>query len=441
MIRPDWLNANPIFFDSGEDSGKTLSEAGLSIAWKYGYSAFGLTPDSSKRFLLPWEGREESSGAIVQLEDPVLEWSYDTQKLKESEILESFRNNVLSRVCQSESPIVVPLSGGMDSRLILWALRGVSRSRIFTYSYGVSYPQQDSSEVLRAQEIAAKEKVAWSRVPVGNFWGLTDMNYELMGVSAHAHSMYHIEFFQKIRKLHPEEDTIVLSGSVGDAWAGSVSPGLISSPKDLVKFRLSHGLHGSSRELRQCKASEVEERFFETVKDKVRDPIWRTVFLIQNKMMLLRYLHVVPVNLGFVVETPFHEKQIALSMAALPRARRLNRIWQTEFLESVGMGVSKTGSLSNSLLFQAHLTESMTLPEITGGATRYFDPDFLAKTSRVLSSPPFLRAINLTKLGGAKKSALLNLSPLNRTLSAIRSGMLLDPILRLIKEADAKASG
>jgi hypothetical protein len=161
MIRPDWLNANPIFFDSGEDSGKTLSEAGLSIAWKYGYSAFGLTPDSSKRFLLPWEGREESSGAIVQLEDPVLEWSYDTQKLKESEILESFRNNVLSRVCQSESPIVVPLSGGMDSRLILWALRGVSRSRIFTYSYGVSYPQQDSSEVLRAQEIAAKEKVAW----------------------------------------------------------------------------------------------------------------------------------------------------------------------------------------------------------------------------------------------------------------------------------------
>lgn len=441
MIRPDWLNANPIFFDSNEGPGKSVSEEGLSIAWKYGYSAFGFTPESSKRFLLPWEGLDETSGAVVQLEDPVLDWGYESQRLSESEILESFRSNVLSRVSESDSPIIVPLSGGMDSRLILWALRGVPRSRIFTYSYGVSHPQEVSSEALRAQEVAIKENVSWARIPLGNFWGLTDQNYKLMGTSAHAHSMYHIEFFQIIRNLHPEENAIVLSGSVGDAWAGSVSPGTLSSPRDLRKLRLSHGLHGSARELKHCRASEVEEGFFDAVKDKAREPIWRTVFLIQNKMMLLRYLHLVPLELGFAVEAPFHEKQLALSMASLPKARRTNRIWQREFLESEGMGVSKIGSMSNSLLFQAHLVRRMTLPKITSRAAQYFDSGFLAKTSRTLASPPRLVELNLTKLGGSKKSAVLALSPLNSTLRAIKSGMLLDPILRLIEETDATPSG
>lgn len=82
-----------------------------------------------------------------------------TNKLKE---LDQILNNIFKRIINrsEDNQIVVPLSGGLDSRLILAKLHELGYSNLLTFSYGF----HNSHEVLKAKSFADRLKVKWVHV-------------------------------------------------------------------------------------------------------------------------------------------------------------------------------------------------------------------------------------------------------------------------------------
>jgi hypothetical protein len=442
ILQPDWLNTTPVFYPKTAP-GQLFDRDGLQLYWKYGYSVFGATVDPSQGFLLPWETADTKHGKRSSAEelDPVLNWLAGSNQLAETEIFEAFRHRVQNFANNHDGLVVVPLSGGLDSRLIVWALRGIDAKKIRTYSYGTSWPQERSSECHIARMIAETEGLKWEQIELGNFLGLTSDSYKITSHYSHAHSMYHIEFYSKIAEKHKGDCLAVISGSVGDLWAGNAKPEPFMKPTDLESIRYSHGLHGSKRDLLHAeRLTESEISFFESIRERSVDRVWRTAFQVQNKMMLLRYLADVPKSLGFEVLTPFHDIDIALSMTMLNADRRRNRIWQREFLASHGLGPDRAvrGTGSNSLLFQSRVASKLQVSEPPRSMFEFFKPEFLLRTVQANCEPARAKFLNLTTLGGSRKSAVLNVYGLSKTLASLRDGMMLEPLIRFAKAQETK---
>ena len=69
---------------------------------------------------------------------------------------------VLERLAGEGRPIVVPLSAGLDSRLVLAGLRHVGHRDLFAYTYG----RPDSHEAAGARAVAERLGVPWAMIPL-----------------------------------------------------------------------------------------------------------------------------------------------------------------------------------------------------------------------------------------------------------------------------------
>ena len=372
MYEGDWLGLRPRFFhrETGlpfldfEKRALCLDEidpAGLGLYLKFGYIAFGQTLSTNFRFDPPGLAVDASiSNGATSLADPVASFS---AHLQENDIMWEIRSRLTEKLRKSSNPIVLPLSGGHDSRILLWALRDLPRDQIRTFTYGTSFPQNQSLEVLLAKDVAHREGVKWDHIQIGGYNKYMPRWFEIMGATTHAHGMYHIDFYSQIRDALGLESATVVSGLVGDAWAGKINLSKIDSPDDLDKLNYSHGLRAPEWVTAPFSqhARAPMQSFFELKREILRDPNFRVVELIRLKSMLLRYLIKVPESLGFQVLTPFTDLDIALSMLRLPSKRRANRLWQLEFFERERLHSPKkiTNARRNSSLdYQAMISGS-----------------------------------------------------------------------------------
>jgi hypothetical protein len=251
--------------------------------------------------------------------------------------------------------------------------------------------------------------------------------------------MYHIEFFGEIRNIIGNRRATVISGLLGDLFAGAHRVGPIAKVTDLDNLNLSHGLRQRGlRPKRALAQSEAAHEYFAGNKDRLENPEFRLIALARMKMMLLRYLIQVPERHGFKVLAPLADMDIATSMLRLNEKRRQGRVWQGDFFESQGLGLSQApvrGLANNSLDYQSILCSGEYIPKIQSLASaehllKLFgvDPEVLFekwRPSKVESS------ISIRPLGGSKKSALLNLFPeLSPTLKAYKTWQLWYPLLR-----------
>jgi len=347
LFETDWLASRPVFYN--ERTGKVshnindvinyenveFDPEGFNNYLDFGYSVFEQTPIKHVKFLRHsarlW--RDDDGQLVVEyLEDPVEKWL--DFRLSESDVIDLIRDKVRRWEHSCSGEIIIPTSGGYDTRLLNLLIEDKSRVRSFTY--GISRDQSKSFEVVYAQRLSQVLGTKWEQIPLGDFHLYFDEWDRLYGVSTHAHGMYHIEFYRKIPPKVSGGNPL-LSGIIGDVWAGSWTFPDIESASDLVKLSRSYGMCADSSKSRLVSDHSRREAYFLSQKERMKDPRLRMIEAVRLKIILLSYLIIIPEHFGFKPWSPFLDIEAAMAMLNLPQERRHSRVWQREFFQRHGL--------------------------------------------------------------------------------------------------------
>jgi asparagine synthetase B (glutamine-hydrolysing) len=349
LYESDWLGSRPFFYNlrtggASHNINEVIDLANLEFDPEgfndyldFGFSVFERTPLRDVR-MLRYSSRLFSGpdGLRVEyLEDPAWEWLERESTVDEVLELASAKINAAAA---GDGEIVVPTSGGFDSRLIDVLL--TDRRRIRAFSYGTSDDPACSVEAVKAAELARRLGIRWELVPLGAFHRYFDEWDTLFGVSTHAHGMYQIEFYRRILERVPAGST-VLSGACGDRFAGA--------DKD-VRGVEELSVPAAVYELFRCPKMNADSRFsylrsedlgalrlLETT-PRIRTEILPRVFTMARlRIGLLSYLLSVPESLGLRAEGPYLDIDLAMRMLTLPAEQRKDRRWQREFFARQGV--------------------------------------------------------------------------------------------------------
>jgi len=158
----------------------------------------------------------------------------DTFKLKTSSFLttnlDEVFNDVFKRLLNfiNDRQIVIPLSSGFDSRIILQKLIELGYKNIITFSYG----KKNNKESLISQNIAKYFNVSWYFIEYNNkVWqnvfkdkNFLDFNQFAFNISSYVHVQDFPAIQYLIDKKIIERESVVIPGHSGDFIAGSHIP-------------------------------------------------------------------------------------------------------------------------------------------------------------------------------------------------------------------------
>lgn len=449
IFRTNWLAARPVFYN--EISGKASNNIndvidvtnfefhpeGFNNYLDFGYSVFEQTPLKHVKYL-------RHSSRLLKDENGKLEVEYFDDPaeqligrvISEKEIWERLEASVQEWESRVDGEIVVPTSGGFDSRLMNYFLKDKSRIRAFTF--GVSEHQEESHEVVRAKTITDMLGIKWRHIELSNFHDYFDLWDEIYGLSTHSHGMHQIEFFNKIRDHVPDAQQL-LSGIIGDGWAGGKKWPEISKPSNVVAVGLSHGMNADSRYSLLPSDHNLRDKYFHCYKEKFADPAWVIIESMRFKLMLLCYLIRVPEYFGFSPWTPFFDIEIALGMLALPLERRFKRAWQIDFLRKNNIYIDEMAFVEDHGVRINHSqTKSNPLSPLNRDILReVIRPryiDWINRTVEHITAPnEFLQWIlSIRKVGGALR--MMGINDDDPFVKAYCAYLTLKPIENLLKK-------
>lgn len=348
VFTTDWLNSSPVFYNTQTKKiSHSINEVvnfkniefdpeGLKNYLEFGYSVFGHTPVKDVHFIDHSSTiTKKNNEIIIQQKRDIAASLVSSQCIDEEDVFEQIIDAVQTWEAKQDQEIIIPTSGGFDSRLLNFAIK--DKTRIASFTYGLSDNQSDSYEVVYARELARILKTNWQQITLGGFHSRIDRWNNLFGPSTHSHGMYQMEFYEKIRTIQGGEGQPVLSGIVGDAWAEKNKVSEINSFQDLNKLGYTHGLHADPTACLLKSKPLMKEVFYNEKKEQLSDERLRTVEVIRMKMMLLRYLFEVPIMYGFSPWSPFLEPNIVLNILRILPERRKNRQWQRDFFKKAGL--------------------------------------------------------------------------------------------------------
>jgi hypothetical protein len=365
LISNDWCGTSPVFYDeqSFEIIGshlklarpKPIDKTGLYLYLSAGYCIYGKTPYQGISYLRPNQSIKNKEITDVNLN--FLSKLANRPNVPPENAIELIQEWVKQFEESTSGKIVVPLSGGIDSRLLISFIK--DKSRIEAFTYGQSLNQAVSNEVKKAKSLSRKLDFAWSHIELQGYSNYTESWLNKWGASTHAHGMYQMQFYSKISERVPAGSS-VLSGIIGDALAGSLRDNRIELPIDILKLALSHGMDAkllTDSCFTKAEKSDVHDFLsdeFAQYKAILGNKRALDLLTIQNKNMLLRYLVEVPTWYGLKCASPFLDENIGINMLCIDDNLRLNRKWQKNYLENIGLSDSylgKPGSFYNTLNF------------------------------------------------------------------------------------------
>lgn len=451
LFETDWLASTPVFCN--EKTGRAshnindvidyanleLHIEGFNNYLDFGYSVLEQTPVKHVKFLRHSSRLlvdEQGKLSVEYLDDPVEAWL--DRRYSEEDVFDLIQSKVRDWERSVEGEIVIPTSGGYDTRLLNWMIEDKSRVRSFTY--GISDNQEESFEVVYARRLSEILGTRWEQIPLGDFHKYFDDWDRLFGVSTHAHGMYHFEFYTKMLPKVSGGNPF-LSGIIGDAWAGSVNIPALESCADVKRLGYSHGLHADSAQSVLTVERLRLSRYWETRKDQLEDPRLRVVEAMRFKITLLCYLMIVPRTFGFRWWSPFLDIEVAMAMLNLPPERRRGRVWQKEFFQKHGLDFESMNlkvTHQNTLDLQAlrripvrpldvNLLREVVKPVYVEWINRNV-VNHQSGTDRALG-----RLLRIRKVGGALRRLGFTAST-SRQLEAYNAYLVLLPIENLLRK-------
>lgn len=361
--KTDWLGSRNIYYNTESKlisdnindlidiNNLKFNSEGLCNYLDYGYSVFEQTPIEGIKILPANTEIKKIDGRlrINKLKDC---FEDDLGKIThESDVLDYLHELVLSfQFRHRRENIIIPTSGGFDSRLIQAMLKG--DTLLSSYSYGANQDNDlESRDVVYARALCEKMGREWSKIELGTYHEQMESWYELYGVTTHAHGMYQMEFYRNIRqKHHFIGSEYVISGILGDVWAGSWEFDDIKTPEEMYSLGKTYGLHADSD---ACKVKRknnhvIRDSFFDSCKEKMNDPIWRVIIAARMKVVLLSYLLRVPERYGYEVWSPFLDYKAVVGMLNIPIERRRGRKWQIDYFKKKDLLVGDWGLLNDN---------------------------------------------------------------------------------------------
>ena len=449
----DWLGSQPIFYN--ESSGKvsfTIDDVidytnlefhpeGLNNYLDVGYSILGQTPVRNVKFAPPCSKITKGvSGKLSIVRGPDVSEHYLNKISDEEEVFHKLQRAVREWEHSFAGDFVLPLSGGYDSRLLALLVENKSRIRCFTY--GVADNQFRHSDVVYARRVAQTLNLKWKQIELGGFHKYVDDWIKLFGVSTHAHGMYQIEFFRKLVTEVPPGSRL-LSGIIGDAWAGNVRIPEIRSPADVMKLGFSHGLNANSEASVLSSKRELLEEYYEANKARLASPLVRVIESMRFKMLLLSYLFTIPRTVGLVPWSPYLLPEFALPMLTIAAERKKNRIWQQDIFREHGLAVEQMQlkvKQENSMALQA--TRRRPLPPLDPLILReVISPAYVDWINRTIR--PLRRSDLLWRVARVKgiRGVLFRAGVSDQRTKAYNAYMTLKPIESLLQQRDRTSRG
>jgi asparagine synthetase B (glutamine-hydrolysing) len=374
VFESDWLASKPFFYNlkSGRASHNIndvvdlanieFDPEGFNDFLDWGFSVFERTPLRDVR-LLRYSSRLYSGpdGLRVEyLDDPA--WAWLERQSTVDEVLEVASAKV-NAAAAGDGEIVVPTSGGLDSRLLNVLIR--DRRRVRSFTYGVSDDPSRSFEAVKARELARRLGIRWELIPLGDFHRYFDDWDALYGVSTHAHGMYQIEFYRHVL-TRVEPGSVVLSGAAGESFAGQGSEDFFHDTVDsLADFYADFrwGEMNADSSLSQFNGARLGIRELLEAHPRLRtEPLPRVFAALRLRLTLLSYLLIVPASVGLRPQAPYLDIDLAMRMLTLPADQRWARRWQREFFARQGVDLESRhlpGDYRNTLNFRAMRREPL----------------------------------------------------------------------------------
>jgi len=372
VAKGNWVGYQTIFYnlktgkfsqdinDVIDYSNLEIDSESLAAYLDFGYSVFGHTPVKHVQYLLPNQVLNLQNGKLTvqDTEDSTLPLL--GKKTKEDDVLGKISSAVNNWADSFNDDILIPTSGGFDSRLMNVLLK--DKKRIHAYTYGTSLNQDESRESVYASQLSERLGSQWKRIPLGRFNVYMDKWYDQFGPSVAGSGTYHMEFYDKIKQLEAGNPMHLLSGIIGDAWAGAVKVPMIDSPASYRTLGYTHGMSADSKLAMDVDYIGIVEPIYEKQKDYLKSSEYRIITAMRTKMMMLQYLISVPAKMGYPGYSPFVDEDISLSMLNLPAERRENRAWQRDFFRKNNLLFEEEKhkyTYQNTLNYYALLNETL----------------------------------------------------------------------------------
>jgi|GEM_PF-3147193 len=344
-----------------------LDPEGLSYYLDLGYSAFGRTPVRDVRYVEAATRLLRGPGGGFSVEPTAAAGRVPGDGTSSvDEVLDAMRGAVAAAVAGTSGPVVIPTSGGKDSRMLNALVRELGLGdRVWIFTYGLSDDQSRCDEVVRAREVARRVGARWERIQLGEQHHYMRAWYDWFGPAVEAHGMYQIEFYRGIAARLGEgamrEPPLVLSGAFGDWFAGQCPesltlPAAWTGPDDVVRYFRQGPEHATSAASALPVVRDAAEEALEESAAVQRDPRLRFLTKARTRTMLLRYLVDVPRRLGFAAAAPLADERAGLAALSLPLEDRLDYRWELRTLAEAGLDVdgdAYAGDRMNTLDVQA----------------------------------------------------------------------------------------
>jgi hypothetical protein len=228
----------------------------------------------------------------------------------------------IADVLKTQRAWILPLSGGLDSRLIaaVGAEMGVD---FYAYTYGP--PAWD--ETLHARQVAQALNLPWKRVDLGTDYlaKYTPMWADWFGSALHLHGMYQMPFLESLKSEPPGP---IVQGFLGEALTGLHLPGLISAHANGEHYGpLTDGwIHWPLEEVKSLLKVPVDDAL-EQIAEETENQISGTPGAWFQRLMYLdlwnrqrRFISYQPIMYDYWrgVATPFHNREYARFCLSLP---------------------------------------------------------------------------------------------------------------------------
>jgi len=343
IIENDWLGSIPVYYHEKKriistninlitnNCNKTeLHSEGTNNYLEFGFSILEQTPIKNIKFLRYYSSLivKSSKIEIDYKKDVAIE--YIDKKTNVETVLNDIQTYVQNVENITSGEIIIPTSGGYDSRLLNGMIS--NKKRITSFTYGISQKQKDSYEVVKAEKVSKNLKTKWKFISLGKFNEYYQKWYEAYGPAIHLHGMYHIEFYKKISE-HVQKPASWLSGIIGDAWSGKFDIPKVKTTDDLINIGYVHSIGYPVKYSLLPKQNSIRQNFINTNKDYLKNAQYRIITAMRFKIILLAYLMSLPDYFGFASWTPMLNLKHAVSMLNLPNSERNNRKWQTDFFK------------------------------------------------------------------------------------------------------------
>ncbi len=400
VIENDWLGSIPVFYNQKEKivstlsnfclKDKTIHNEGLANFCEFGYSVFEQTIFDDVKFMRYFSKLTISDKKLELLykEDPALESSFLAEETDELEVIDLMQNYISNIESKIDGDIVLPTSGGYDSRILNYFIK--DKNRIQSFTYGISADQSQSTEVVHAKKISEIYDTNWEQIELKDYHDYIDDWVKIFGFSTHLHGMYQIEFYTKILSSHKFSNPSFLSGIIGDAWAELGKFKDISTYQELIHLGYTHGICLDPHYAKAKNSQVLKKHFFDEYTKDLQSDKLKAIFAMRTKLMLISYLTQLPEYFGMPVWTPFLNFEIVKNTINLPDDRRKKRIWQKDFFKTVNIDLENMklkSQISNQLSYTAAQNTHFTSIDIEK-MKFIIDANKLLEINNTLITPP-----------------------------------------------------